>query len=88
MVGQGNGVNNFINRFNNEILVSRSGGFSINNAKGGFLAKGNRNDSAWGEILVKRVGKETIRKERGFFEGGGGNYLIVHQVYFSIYDIL
>lgn len=81
-------MNNFINRFNNEILISGSGGFSINNAKGGFLAEGNRNNSAWGEILVKRVGKETIRKERGFFESGGGNYLIVHQVYFSIYDIL
>ena len=81
-------MNNFINRFNNEILVGRSGGFSINNTEGGFLAERNRNNSAWGEILVKRVGKETIRKERGFFESSGGNYLIVHQVYFSIYDIL
>lgn len=81
-------MNNFINRFNNEILVGGSDGFSINNAKGGFLTEGNRNDSAWGEILVKRVGKETIRKERRLFESGGGNYLIVHQVYFSIYDIL
>ena len=81
-------MNNFINRFNNEILVGRSGGFSINNTEGGFLAERNRNNSAWGEILVKRVGKETIRKERRLFESGGGNYLIVHQVYFSIYDIL
>lgn len=39
-------MNNFINRFNNEILVGRSGGFSINNAKGGFLAEGDRNNSA------------------------------------------
>ena len=39
-------MNNFINRFNNEILVGRSGGFSINNAKGGFLAERNRNNSA------------------------------------------
>ena len=81
-------MDKFINRFNNEILVGRSGGFSINNTKGGFFAEGDRNDSAWGEILVKRVCKETIRKERGFFESSGGNYLIVHQVYFSIYDIL
>ena len=81
-------MNNFINRFNNEILVGRSGGFSINNTEGGFLAERNRNNSAWGEILVKRVGKEAIRKEGRFFESGGGNYLIVHQVYFSIYDIL
>lgn len=81
-------MNNFINRFNNEILVCRSGGFSINNTKGGFLAERNRNNSAWGEVLVKRIGEEAIRKERGFFESGGGNYLIVHQVYFSIYDIL
>ena len=81
-------MNNFINRFNNEILVGRSGGFSINNTKGSFLAERNRNDSAWSKILVKRVGEETIRKERGFFESSGGNYLIVHQVYFSIYDIL
>ena len=81
-------MNNFINRFNNEILISGSGGFLINNTESGFLTEGNRNDSAWGEILVKRVGKETIRKERRLFESGGGNYLIVHQVYFSIYDIL
>ena len=81
-------MNNFINRFNNKILVRGSGGFSINNANGGFLAERNRNNGAWGEILVKRVGKETIRKERRFFESSGGNYLIVHQVYFSIYDIL
>ena len=39
-------MNNFINRFNNEILISGSGGFSINNTEGGFLAKGNRNNSA------------------------------------------
>lgn len=81
-------MNNFINRFNNEILVGRSGGFSINNTKGGFLAEGNRNNSTWGEILVKRIGEEAIRKEGRLFESGGGNYLIVHQVYFSIYDIL
>ena len=81
-------MNNFINRFNNEILISGSGSFSINNTEGGFLAERNRNNGAWSEVLVKRVGKETIRKERGFFESGGGNYLIVHQVYFSIYDIL
>ena len=81
-------MNNFINRFNNEILVGRSGGFSINNAEGGFLAEGDRNNGTWGKILVKRIGEETIRKERGFFESSGGNYLIVHQVYFSIYDIL
>ena len=81
-------MNNFINRFNNEILVGRSGGFSINNAEGGFLAEGDRNNDAGSEVLVKRVGKEAIRKEGRFFESGGGNYLIVHQVYFSIYDIL
>lgn len=81
-------MNNFINRFNNEILVGRSGGFSINNTKGSFLAEGNRNNSTWGEILVKRIGEEAIRKEGRLFESGGGNYLIVHQVYFSIYDIL
>lgn len=81
-------MNNFINRFNNEILVGGSGGFSINNTKGGFLAEGNRNNSTWGEILVKRIGEEAIRKEGRLFESGGGDYLIVHQVYFSIYDIL
>ena len=81
-------MNNFINRFNNEILVGRSGGFSINNTESSFLAERNRNNSAWSEVLVKRIGEEAIRKERGFFESGGGNYLIVHQVYFSIYDIL
>lgn len=81
-------MNNFINRFNNEILISGGGGFSINNTESGFLAEGNRNNSAWGEILIKRISEEAIRKERGFFESGGGNYLIVHQVYFSIYDIL
>ena len=81
-------MNNFINRFNNEILVDGSGCFSINNADGGFLAERNRNNGAWSDVLVKRVGKETIRKERRFFESSGGNYLIVHQVYFSIYDIL
>lgn len=81
-------MNNFINRFNNEILVGGSGGFSINNTEGGFFAERNRNNGAWGEVLVKRIGEEAIRKERGFFESGGGNYLIVHQVYFSIYDIL
>ena len=81
-------MNNFINRFDNEILVGRSGGFSINNAKGGFLAERNRNNGAWSEVLVKRIGEETIRKEGRLFESGGGNYLIVHQVYFSIYDIL
>ena len=81
-------MNNFINRFNNEILVGGSGCFSINNAEGGFLAERNRNNGAWSEVLVKRIGEETIRKEGRFFESGGGNYLIVHQVYFSIYDIL
>ena len=81
-------MNNFINRFNNEILVGGSGGFSINNAKGGFLAERNRNNSAWSEILAKRIGEEAIRKEGRLFESGGGNYLIVHQVYFSIYGIL
>lgn len=81
-------MNNFINRFNNEILISGSGGFSINNAKSGFLAERNRNNSTWGKILVKRIGEEAIRKEGRLFESGGGNYLIVHQVYFSIYDIL
>lgn len=81
-------MNNFINRFNNEILVGGSGGFSINNTESGFLAERNRNNGAWSDVLVKRVGKETIRKERRFFESSGGNYLIVHQVYFSIYDIL
>ena len=81
-------MNNFINRFNNEILVGGSGGFSINNADGGFLAERNRNNGAGSEVLIKRISEETIRKERGFFESGGGNYLIVHQVYFSIYDIL
>ena len=81
-------MNNFINRFNNKILVGGSGGFSINNTEGGFFAERNRNNGAWGEVLVKRIGEEAIRKERGFFESGGGNYLIVHQVHFSIYDIL
>ena len=81
-------MNNFINRFNNEILISGSGDFSINNTESGFLAERNRNNGAWSEVLVKRIGEEAIRKERGFFESGGGNYLIVHQVYFSIYDIL
>ena len=81
-------MNNFINRFNNEILVGGSGDFSINNTESGFLAERNRNNGAWSEVLVKRIGEEAIRKERGFFESGGGNYLIVHQVYFSIYDIL
>ena len=81
-------MNNFINRFNNEILVGRSGGFSINNAKGGFLAERNRNNGAGGEVLIKRISEETIRKEGRLFESSGGNYLIVHQVYFSIYDIL
>ena len=81
-------MNNFINRFDNEILISGSDGFSINNTESGFLAERNRNNGAWSEVLVKRVGKETIRKERRFFESSGGNYLIVHQVYFSIYDIL
>ena len=81
-------MNNFINRFNNEILISGSGGFSINNAEGGFLAERDGNNGAGGEVLVKRIGEEAIRKKRRFFESGGGNYLIVHQVYFSIYDIL
>ena len=81
-------MNNFINRLNNEILVGGSGGFSINNAEGGFLAERNRNNSAGSEVLIKRIGEETIRKEGRLFESGGGNYLIVHQVYFSIYDIL
>ena len=81
-------MNNFINRFNNEILVGGSGGFSINNADGGFLAERNRDNDAGSEVLVKRIGEEAIRKEGGLFESGGGNYLIVHQVYFSIYDIL
>lgn len=81
-------MNNFINRFDNEILISGSDGFSINNTESGFLAERNRNNGAWSEVLVKRIGEEAIRKERGFFESGGGNYLIVHQVYFSIYDIL
>lgn len=81
-------MNNFINRLNNEIFVSGSGGFLINNADGGFLAERNRDNGAWGEILIKRVGEEAIRKEGRLFESGGGNYLIVHQVYFSIYDIL
>lgn len=88
MVGQGNWVNNFINGFNNEILVGGSGCFSINNTEGGFLAERDRNNGAWGEVLIEGIGEEAIRKERGFFESGGGNYLIVHQVYFSIYDIL
>ena len=88
MVRQGNGVNNFIDRFNNEILVSGSSGFSINNTDGSFLAERNRNNGTWGKILVERIGEEAIRKEGGFFESSGGNYLIVHQVYFSIYDIL
>lgn len=81
-------MNNFINRFDNEILISGSDGFSINNTESGFLAERNRNNGAWSEVLVKRIGEEAIRKERGFFESSGGNYLIVHQVYFSIYDIL
>ena len=81
-------MNNFINRFNNEILADGSGYFLINNADGGFLAERNRDNGAGGEILVKRISEETIRKEGGFFESSGGNYLIVHQVYFSIYDIL
>lgn len=81
-------MNNFINRFNNEILISGGGGFSINNTESGFLAERNRNNGAWGEVLIKRISEEAIRKEGRFFESGGGNYLIVHQVYFSIYDIL
>ena len=81
-------MNNFINRFNNEILISRSGGFSINNTESGFLAERNRDNGAGSEVLVKRIGEEAIRKEGRLFESGGGNYLIVHQVYFSIYDIL
>ena len=81
-------MNNFINRFNNEILVGVGGCFSINNAEGGFLAERNRNNGAGSEVLIKRIGEETIRKEGRLFESGGGNYLIVHQVYFSIYDIL
>ena len=81
-------MNNFINRFNNEILVGGSGCFSINNAEGGFLAERDRNNGAWGEVLIEGIGEEAIRKEGGLFESGGGNYLIVHQVYFSIYDIL
>lgn len=81
-------MNNFIDRFNNEILVSGSSGFSINNTDGSFLAERNRDNGAGSEVLIRRIGEEAIRKERGFFESGGGNYLIVHQVYFSIYDIL
>lgn len=81
-------MNNFINRFNNEILVGGSGGFSINNTESGFLAERNRNNGAWSEVLIEGIGEEAIRKEGRFFESGGGNYLIVHQVYFSIYDIL
>ena len=81
-------MNNFINRFNNEILVSGSGGFLINNTDGGFLTERNRNDGAGSEVLIEGIGEEAIRKEGRFFESGGGNYLIVHQVYFSIYDIL
>lgn len=81
-------MNNFINRFNNEILISGSGGFSINNADGGFLAERNRDNGAGSEVLIEGIGEEAIRKEGRFFESSGGNYLIVHQVYFSIYDIL
>ncbi len=81
-------MNNFINRFDNEILISGSGGFSINNTDGSFFAKGDRNDGAGSEVLIEGIGEEAIRKKRGFFESSGGNYLIVHQVYFSIYDIL
>ena len=81
-------MNNFINRFNNEILVGGSGGFSINNTDGSFFTERNRNNGAWGKILIEGIGEETIRKEGRLFESGGGNYLIVHQVYFSIYDIL
>ena len=81
-------MNNFINRLNNEILVGGSGCFSINNTEGGFLAERDRNNGAWGEVLIEGIGEETIRKEGGLFESGGGNYLIVHQVYFSIYGIL
>lgn len=81
-------MNNFINRFNNEILVGVGGCFSINNTDGGFLAERDRNNGAWGEVLIEGIGEEAIRKEGRFFESGGGNYLIVHQVYFSIYDIL
>lgn len=81
-------MNNFINRFNNEILVGGSGGFSINNAEGSFLAERDRDNSARSEILIERIGEKAIRKEGRLFESGGGNYLIVHQVYFSIYDIL
>ena len=81
-------MNNFINRLNNEILVGGSGCFSINNTEGGFFAERDRNNGAWGEVLIEGIGEETIRKEGGLFESGGGNYLIVHQVYFSIYDIL
>lgn len=81
-------MNNFINRFNNEILVGGSGGFLINNTEGGFFTERNRDNGAGGEVLVKRIGEEAIRKEGRLFESGGGNYLIVHQVYFSIYDIL
>ena len=81
-------MNNFINRFNNEILVGVGGCFSINNAEGGFLAEGNRDNGAGSEVLIEGIGEEAVRKEGRFFESGGGNYLIVHQVYFSIYDIL
>ena len=81
-------MNNFINRFNNEILVGGNGGFSIDNADGGFLTERNRDNSAWSEVLIERIGEEAIRKEGRLFESGGWNYLIVHQVYFSIYDIL
>ena len=81
-------MNNFINRFNNEILVSGGGGFSINNADGSFLAERDRNNGAGGEVLIEGIGEEAIRKEGRLFESGGWNYLIVHQVYFSIYDIL
>ena len=81
-------MNNFINRFNNEILVGGSGCFSINNADGGFLAERNRDNGAGSEVLIEGIGEEAIRKEGRLFESGGGNYLIVHQVYFSIYDIL
>ena len=81
-------MNNFINRLNNEILVGGSGCFSINNTEGGFLAERDRNNGAWCEVLIEGIGEEAIRKEGRLFESGGGNYLIVHQVYFSIYDIL
>ena len=60
----------------------------INNTDGGFLTERNRNDGAGSEVLIEGIGEEAIRKEGRLFESGGWNYLIVHQVYFSIYDIL